>query len=724
MKNLKSIFEPKSIAIIGATEKEGVVGNAILTNIIESGFNGSLYPVNPKYKSIMNLKAYADVTEIKDAVDLAIICIPPTAVECVISQCAKKGIKGVVLITAGFKEIGAEGKKLEDAIIDTAKKNNIDLIGPNCLGIVNTSDKIKLNANFAFKMPQSGNIALISQSGAIGIVAIDYAHQQDLGISKFASIGNKAVLDESDVLEYLIEDEETKIITMYLEDIHNPARFFEMANKAAAKQKPIIVIKTGTSVRGAVATHSHTGALSSSDTAYDSLFAQCGVIRVSSLEELFEYAKGFTCLVKPKGNKIVVLTNGGGMGIIATDAAEKYHLEMTTFEPDTLASLKKVLPPTANINNPVDVIGDADAERFGKAMDIIVKDKNVDAVIVSVSPTVKIDMNQIASMLCGFAKANPELPILSNLLSFEAEPSFTQILDKENIPNFNFPDINVRVFANMIKYYNWIKQPHEKTKTFEVNKEQAEKIFENIKKENRDHLTEPEVYEVLEAYGMKSVDSAITKNIEDAIVAADKIGYPVVLKIVSPDIMHKIDVGGVKINLKNKEELKKAFEEISNSVKINKPYAKIQGLLVQKFFTEKGIETIVGVQAIKGFGHLIMFGSGGTFVELFKDVAFRLAPLTKQDALDMIQDTKGYQILKGFRGQPAYDIDGVVDSLLRISQLVTDFPNIKELDMNPIKALEVGKGAIVMDAKMILEESLFLTTAPQIKKLLIEGVKA
>jgi acetyl coenzyme A synthetase (ADP forming)-like protein len=723
MKNLKSIFEPKSIAIIGATSKEGAVGNAILTNIIESGFNGIVYPVNPKYKSIMNLKSYADVTEITDTVDLAIICIPPTAVECAIAQCAKKGIKGVVLITAGFKEIGTEGKKLEDAIIYTAKKNNIDIIGPNCLGIVNTSSKIKLNANFAFKMPQTGNIALVSQSGAIGIVAIDYAHQQDLGISKFASIGNKAVLDESDVLEYLIDDEETKIITMYLEDIHNPARFFEMANKAAAKQKPIIVIKTGTSVRGAAATHSHTGALSSSDTAYDSLFAQCGVIRVSSLEELFEYAKGFTCLVKPKGNKIVVLTNGGGMGIIATDAAEKYHLEMTTFEPDTLALLKKVLPPTANINNPVDVIGDADVERYSKALEIIVKDKNVDAVIVSVSPTVKTDMNAIATMLCGFAKANPELPILANLLSFEAEPAFVDILAKENIPNFNFPDINARVLATMIKYYNWIKQPHEKTTTFKVNKDQADKVFENIKKENRDHLTEPEVYKVLEAYGMKAVDSAITKNVEDAIVAADKIGYPVVLKIVSPDIMHKIDVGGVKINLKNQEELTKAFEEITESVKINKPDAKIQGLLVQKFFTEKGIETIVGVQAIKGFGHLIMFGSGGTFVELYKDVAFRLAPLTKQDALDMIMDTKGYQILKGFRGQPAYDIDGVVDCLLRISQLVTDFPNIKELDMNPIKALEVGKGAIVMDAKMIVEESLFLTTSPQIKKVFTEGVK-
>jgi acetyl coenzyme A synthetase (ADP forming)-like protein len=713
--SLKYIFEPKSIAVIGASKTIGKVGNAILTNIIESKFNGAVYPVNPKYDSISSLRAYADVTEITDTIDLAIICIPPTAVEAALEQCAKKGIKGVVLISAGFKEVGAVGKKLEDAIIYTAKKNNINLIGPNCLGIVNTSVNIKLNANFAFKMPQAGNIALISQSGAIGIVAIDYAHQQDLGISKFVSIGNKAVLDESDVLEYLIEDEETKVITMYVEDIHDPARFFEIANKAAAKQKPIIVIKTGTSVKGAAATHSHTGALSSSDMAYDSLFAQCGVIRVATLEELFEYAKGFTCMVQPKGNRIAVLTNGGGMGIITTDAAEKFQLEMVTFETDTLAALKKALPPTANINNPVDVIGDADAERFGKAMDIIVKDKNVDAIIVSVTPTVKTNMNEIATVLCASAKANPKLPILANLLSFDAEPTYTRILDKAHIPNFDFPEINVRVLAAMIKYYSWIKQPLEKATTFKVNKEQAEKVFGTIKKNKRDHLTEPEVYEVLEAYGMKSVDFAITKNVDDAVIAADKIGYPVVLKVVSPDIMHKIDVGGVKINLKNKEDLKKAFEEISSSVKSKKPDAKIQGFLVQKFFTEKGMEIIVGVQAIKGFGHLIMFGSGGTFVELYKDVAFRLAPLTKQDALDMIHDTKVYLILKGFRGQPAYDIDGVVDTLLRISQLVTDFPNIKELDMNPIKALEVGNGAIVMDAKMVLEEETVLSSKPKTK---------
>jgi acetyl coenzyme A synthetase (ADP forming)-like protein len=706
MKNLKYIFEPKSVAVIGASTSVGKVGNAIFSNILQSDFQGAVFPVNPKHDNIMSVKAYKDVISIPDTVDMAVVCVPSEAAINVIRQCAEKRVKAIVVITAGFKEIGEEGKKLENEIIDIANEHNIALLGPNILGIINTQKGISLNANFALKMPKVGNVALISQSGAIGIVALDYAHQHDLGISKFISIGNKAVIDESDILEYLIDDEETKIITMYAEDIRKPSRFFEMANKAAAKHKPIIIIKTGRSVRGAIATHSHTGALSSSDVAYDALFAQCGVLRVETLEQLFECAKGFTGFVQPKGNRIVVVTNGGGMGVIATDAAERNGLEMTTFEARTLAALKKILPPTAGIHNPVDIIGDADAQRLKDALTEIIKDKNVDAVIVCILPTSQTNMDEIADYICAFAKANPDLPILSNLMSLEHEPSFERSLERANIPNFDFPEIDVRVLGAMIKYYSWIKQPHEKVTKFEVKKEQVRKIVNALKEENRDHLSEPESYKVLEAYGLQSVDSTIAKNMDDALIAASKIGYPVVLKIVSPDIMHKIDVGGVKINLKNESDLKKAFKDISESVKSKKPDAKIQGFLVQKYFTEKGIEIIAGVKAIKGFGHLIMFGSGGTFVELFKDVAFRLAPLTKQDALNMIEETKGYQILKGFRGQPAYDIEAVVNYLLRISQLVTDFPNIKEMDMNPIKILEVGKGAIVMDAKMVLEEQI------------------
>ncbi|HSH65516.1 MAG TPA: acetate--CoA ligase family protein, partial [Bacteroidia bacterium] len=539
----------------------------------------------------------------------------------VIKQCAEKGVKGIVLITAGFREIGKEGKKLEDEIIDIANANNIALLGPNILGIINTQEKVSLNANFALKMPKAGNVALISQSGAIGVVALDYAHQHDLGISKFISIGNKAVIDESDILEYLIDDDATKIITMYAEDIRHPSKFFEMANRAAAKHKPVIIIKTGRSVRGAIATQSHTGALSSSDTAYDSLFAQCGVIRATTLEELFEYAKGFTCSVQPKGNRMVVVTNGGGMGVIVTDAAERNGIEMTNFEPSTLTALRKAMPPTANIHNPVDIIGDADAERLNKALIEIEKDENVDALIISILPTAETDMNAIADVICAFAKKNTNLPILTNLMSLEPNPAFEQSLEKAGIPNFDFPEISVRVLAAIINYYDWIKQPHEKATTFKVDKNRAQKIVDGLKNENRNHLSEPESYEVLGAYGLRSIGSFIAKSLDETLLAAKEMGYPVVLKIVSSEIMHKIDVGAVKINLKNEDDLKNAFQEIEKSVKRKKPNAVIQGFLVQKYFTEKGIETIVGVKAIKGFGHLIMFGSGGTFVELFKDVA-------------------------------------------------------------------------------------------------------
>lgn len=704
MKSLKYIFEPKSVAVIGASATTGTVGNAIVSNILQSNFQGAVYPVNPKYSNVMSVKAYKDVISIPDTVDMAIICIPSLAVVNVIKQCAEKGVKGIVLITAGFKEIGEDGRKMEDEIISIANKHNIALIGPNVLGIINTQKEISLNANFALKMPKAGNVALISQSGAIGVVALDYARQNDLSISKFVSIGNKAVIDESDVLEYLIDDDETQIITMYAEDIGHPARFFEMANKATAKHKPIIIIKTGRSVRGAIATHSHTGALSTSDTAYDALFAQCGVIRVETLAQLFECAKGFTSLVQPKGNRIVVVTNGGGMGVITTDAAERYGLEMTTFEPETLDALKKVLPPTANIHNPVDIIGDADAQRLNDVLIEIVKDKNVDAIIVSILPTAATDMNAIATDLCAFAKANPDLPVLANLMSLEPNPSFEQLLEKANIPNFDLPETNIRVLAAMIKYYEWIKKPHVEVTKFEVNKSEVKKLLDTIKQEKRKRLSEPESYDILKAYGMRAVDYRVAKDLDKIIIAADQIGYPVVLKIVSPDILHKIDVGGVKINLKNENDLKKAFSEITESIKSKEPEAKIQGFLIQKFFTEKGIEIIAGANGIKGFGSLIMFGLGGTFVELFKDVAFRLTPLARRDALNMIKGTKGYQILKGYRGQASYDIESIVDYLLRLSQLVTDFPEIQELDLNPIKVLEDGKGIVVMDAKVIIGE--------------------
>jgi acetyltransferase len=678
------------------------VGNAILTNILQGGFKGAVYPINPKYKEINGVKAYTDVIAVPEAIDLAIICVPVSAIENIMNQCAGKGIKGIVVITAGFKEVGEVGKELEERMTSLAKKHNMALIGPNCLGIVSTQKDVSLNANFAMAMPPSGNVALISQSGAIGVAALEYAHLHDLGISKFVSIGNKAVLDESDVLDYLIDDPETHIITMYVEDISRPARFLEMARKANAKQKPIIVIKTGGSVRGAVATHSHTGALSTSDTAYDSLFAQCGVIRVEALSELFELAKGFSCKAQPKGNRIVVLTNAGGLGVIATDAAEREGLELSTFETETLEALKKALPPTANTNNPVDIIGDADAKRFSTALSILARDQNMDGLIVCVTPTIKTDMNEIAKTICDFSKEHPALPVLTNLMSFDREPSFLHLLDEAHIPNFDFPEINIRVLAAMIRYYKWIKQPSAETVRYEVDKEAVRKVLDMIDAEKRDHLSEPETYNVLQAYGMKVVNYAVAKDIREAISMGAEITYPLVLKIVSPDIMHKVDVGGVKINIKDEAALKKAFEEISESVKLHSPKARIQGFLVQKYVTEKGMEIIAGANRINGFGALVMFGLGGTFVEIFKDVSFRLTPLSKQDAYSMIEQTKGYQILKGYRGQTAYDIDSIAEYLLRLSQLLTDFPAIKEIDLNPIRVMENGKGIIVMDAKAVI----------------------
>ncbi len=704
--DLRLVFEPQSAAVIGASELPGSIGNSIFSNILHSGFNGPVYPVNPKYKSVLSVRAYNNITAIPDAVDLAVLCIPAPVVEDVLLQCALKKVKGVVIITAGFKEVGEEGKKLENRLVETAIKNDIEIIGPNCLGIVNTAKNIGLNANFAFGMPKAGNIALVSQSGAIGIVAMGYAHQHDLGISKFASIGNKAVIDESDVLEYLIDDELTKIITMYIEDIQDPDRFHAMAHRAARMQKPIIVIKSGTSAKGAIAAHSHTGALSSSDVAYDSLFAQCGVIRVASLNEVFECAKGFTSMKVPKGNRMTVLTNAGGIGIIATDAAEKYGLEMASLRDETKEALKKVLPPTASLGNPVDLTGDSDEERFMKALAIVTKDRNTDALLICITPTVKTDVNKAAKMLVDFAKTVPALTILTNIVSFEPEPAFEDILEKGNIPNFDFPEINVRVLATMMKYYKWIKQPEGKIERYAADTGGVKKILNRIGAEGRNRLTEPESYSVLKAYGINTIKYKLVESAAGAIAAANEIGYPVALKIVSSDIIHKTDVGGVSINLQNDSQVKAAFAEINENIKTKCRECTTSGFVVEEFSTSKGIEIIAGVKAFKGFNHLIMFGLGGSFVEIFKDVSFRLAPLVREDAINMIEEIKGYRILKGYRGQASYDISSIADYLLKLSQLVTDFPEIKEMDLNPIKVLEDGKGLIALDAKISIDTAL------------------
>jgi acetyl coenzyme A synthetase (ADP forming)-like protein len=721
MNNLKYIFEPTSVAVIGASDKKGSIGYAIFSNILTSGFNGIVYPVNPKYTNIMSVKTYANITQIPDKVDLALLCIQKNSIEDAINQCVLKNVKALCVITAGFKETGSEGKKLEDKIKCITTANAISLIGPNCLGVINTSARVNLNATFSVGMPHKGKVALISQSGAVGVAALDYAEQNQLGISKFISIGNKAVTDESDVLEYLIDDDSTDIITMYIEDITRPSLFFEMAKKANAKQKPIIVIKTGRSVRGAEAIHSHTGALSSSDTAYDSLFAQCGVIRVVELAELFEYAKAFTCKVQPKGKRIAVLTNAGGMGIITTDAIERNNLEMASLEENTITELKKVLPDEANTRNPIDVIGDADDERITNALKLIVKDKNVDALIVSIVPTIKTNMNQIALTLCEVAKSNPQIPILANLMSLESNPAFEKVLENANVPNFHFPEINVRTLSVMIDYFDSIKQTTDVTERFTINEKEVKTILKSIRQEKRNRLSEAEAYKVLGAYGFKLLDYSVAKTVEESVAAAKQIGYPVVMKILSSDILHKVDVGGVQVNLKDDDEVKKAFTLINNNVSNLKEGTNIQGFLIQKYFTGSGLEIIIGANAIQGFGSLIMFGLGGTLVELFKDVAFRLAPLTKQDALNMIMKTKGYQLLKGYRGHAPYSLDGIVDNLLRLSQLVTDFPEIKELDMNPLKVLDEG-GIIVMDAKAILSEQSVIPTVSPKKSLTLESV--
>lgn len=702
--NLHHIFNPTSIAVIGASTKPGRVGSAVFQNLLESGFNGPVYPVNPKADHIMSVRAYGDLAEIPGAVDLAVICVPAKVVPKVVEACAAKGVKAILLITAGFKEIGAEGAQAELAIMETVQKHEIPLVGPNCLGIINTEVEVSLNASFALGRPPKGNVALISQSGAVGVAALEYVKSNNVGLSKFVSIGNKAVLDESDFISFLAKDSDTNVITVYVEDIKRPKAFRQACMEAFANQTPVVVIRTGRSKRGGMAASSHTGALSGSDTAYDALFNQSGAIRVENLNELFELAKAMSVHKKMTSPNLIVLTNAGGMGIIAADAAERNQLNIMDLSEETKQELRKVLPETAAINNPIDIIGDADAERYQKALEILAKEKNVGAILVSGTPQLMTDLDAIAEKLVDSAKQNPNLYFSANLMALHPNPTFNELLGQNDIPNFSFPELNVRTLGQKWRYHQLAKLPKHEYPTFEVNREKAKQIIAKAKAARRKNLTEVEAYGVFEAFDLPILPHVLVKDTKEALKEADNIGFPMVLKVVSPDILHKFDVGGVVLDIPDKVALEKAMKKMKQDIAQKAPEAKVEGFLLQQFLKTPGVEVIMGATQVEGFGPLIMFGLGGTYVELFKDVSFRLTPLAEIDAKRMIEEVNGSKMLNGFRGQPKHDLAPIVASLLKLNQLVSDFPEIKEVEVNPLRSIPNGEGLHALDAVILLND--------------------
>jgi acetyl coenzyme A synthetase (ADP forming)-like protein len=702
--DLGVLFAPQSVAVIGATNRAGSVGQAVFANVFTHGYAGVVYPVNPKAPSVMSVKAFPSVLAIPDEVDLSIIIVPSALVPGVIEECGQKGIKAAIVITAGFKELGGAGVGQEQLVLEAARKNGIRLLGPNCLGIINTDPKVSLNGSFARLMPRPGNIALVSQSGAVGVAALEYAQGEEIGLSKFVSVGNKAELNENDFLAYLKDDPLTDVIMFYLEDLTDPKRFFQQAREITGEtgnKKPILAIKSGRTAAGARAASSHTGALAGSDEAYDALFAQCGVLRVESLEELFDYALAFSTQPLPRGNRVAIVTNAGGLGIMTTDAAERYGLSMAEFEAETVARLQAGLPAAANIHNPVDVLGDAREDRYRTALEGVLGDANVDGVIVISTPQLMTNLAAIAATVAEVTPAYQKPTLVCQMALGEIEETLA-IWSKARLPHYHFPEEAARSLGAMARYAANIHRDRYEVKTFDdVDRDRVAEVLQRVKAAGRKFVLEPEAHEIFRAYGFPVIPFAWARNADEAVKAATDLGYPVVLKIVSPDVIHKSDVGGVKLGLATADAVRRAYAEVLAAVALAHPGAAIQGMLVQKM-VPKGRETILGMTRDPHFGPLLMFGLGGTWVEVFRDVNFQLAPISEDWALKMIQGLKGFRALTGFRGEAPADLGAIVESLERLSQMVLDFGEMKELDINPFMVFDEGQGAAAMDARIFI----------------------
>lgn len=699
--DLKLILAPRSVAVIGASAREDSVGRAVFANILFSGYKGIVYPVNPRVKSILGVRAYPTILDIPDEVDLAIIIVPNITVKKVIEECGAKGVKGAVIITAGFKEIGAEGEKLEKEVVEAARKNRISIIGPNCVGLINTDPQVSLNATFARPFtPRPGHIAFISQSGAFGVAALEYARRRDIRLSKFISVGNKADVNENTLLPALRDDEQTRVILLYLEDLVNPAEFMELSREIGEK-KPILVIKSGRTTAGARAASSHTGALAGSDEIYNAFFTQAGVIRVDSLEELFDCGLAFASQPAPKSNRVAIITNAGGPGIVATDTIIRQGARLASLDARTKERLARLLPPTAALENPVDLIGDAKEDRYESAIRIVLEDDSVDGAVIICTPTVFTDLEAIARTIQETVPRYGK-PVTVCFMGTEDVEKATRILEEAGIPHYVFPEIAAKVMARLTQYGWWVRRPLTGIKKFEdVDKKKVEAILKKARQEGRKFLPEPESYALLQAYGFPLASYALVRTEEECLEQAERLGFPVVLKVVSPQILHKIDVGGVRLNIEDREHALKAYREMMTSIKQKMPEAEIWGVLVQKMI-KGGKETILGLKRDPLFGPVIMFGLGGVYVEATRDVSFRIAPLRELTAARMIREIRGYRILEGFRGEERSDVEKIEECLKRLSQLALDFPEINELDINPLIVLSQGKGALVVDARILL----------------------
>lgn len=715
MNSLDAIFSPKSVAVIGASATPGKVGHDIFENILRGGFTGTLYPVNPRAKSILSVRAYPSILDIPDAVDLGMIILPPKAALAAVEEAIEKGVKGIVIVSAGFREVGGEGLDIENKIVSLCRGAGVRVVGPNCLGVINPTAQIRLNGSFSSRMPQAGNVSFISQSGALCTAVLDFAADREFGFSKFISIGNKADVDELDLLHYLHQDEDTEVIMIYLEELRRGAEFIQAVKEITAgdlRPKPVLVIKSGRTSEGALAAASHTGSLAGSEAVYNAVFEQSGIIRVDTIDELFDFATAFSyknesALGKrrrkvPHGNRVAIVTNAGGPGIVATDMTVSTGLKLAQFDEETIETLDSHLPETANLHNPVDVIGDAASDRYENALDAVIKDNGVDGALVILTPQSMTNALATAEAIVRVSRRSHK-PVLCCFMGIVDVSAGVKYLQAQGIPVFKFPENAAKAFSALYRYSQWMNRQVLAPFKLDYDKQRAAEIISDNLAAGTTYLGELGGLDLLACYGFNVLPTQLATSADEAAAVALAMGYPVVMKIVSSQIVHKSDAGGVVVGPENEADVRQAFDQIMANATAYDPAAVIDGVLVQKL-APKGEETIIGMTRYPIFGPLLMFGMGGIFVEVFQDVVFRLAPIGRNEARRMIREIKGYKLFKGFRGRPEADVDALQVLLVSLSEMVVNHPEILELDINPLLLHEKGSGATVADCRIILKD--------------------
>ena len=697
---LKAFFEPASIAVIGASSIPAKLGHAVLKNIVEGGYprHGKIYPINTKAREILGYPAYPTVLAVPEPIDLAVIVIPYPYVPDVLRTCGKKGIPTAIVISAGFREAGMEGLEREHELISIAREFNIRLIGPNCLGVVDTFTPP--NATFAAGAPPSGPMAFTSQSGALGIAVLDWAQAGRLGLSKFVSLGNKADVDEVDLLRAWRDDEHTRVILIYSEELSNGQEFIRVAREVT-QVKPVIAIKSGVTQSGARAVSSHTGSLAGSEQAYQAAFRQAGVLQADSLESLFDIALALSYQPPLQGEQVAIVTNAGGPGILATDALERAGLTIARFETKTIKALEQHLPNAASAANPVDVLGDATPDRYRYALETVAADSNVDGLLAVLVPQAVLDTKAVAEAIVSL-ESHLDKPVLACFMGEARMAAAIESLTAHGIPNYPFPKRVAQVFRAMADHHKIRARAIPQFISFDVDKTATQIVLDKVRAEGRVTIGDAEARQILESYGLPIPRSELAETADRAIEISHQIGYPIVLKIASPDILHKTDVGGVKVGLQNDEDLRDAYELMTYRAQRYLPEARLWGCQVQQMVPPVGLEVLIGMKRDPQFGPLVTFGLGGIYVEILQDVTFRIAPFSTQEAEAMLGEIRASALLDGIRGQPPLDKKALVDSLLRVSQLAQNFPEIAELDINPLIVYPQEQGVIAIDMRLVI----------------------